>query len=270
MKPKTKTQRAAPRGESFDPALCMARRSLYRFAALTLADPRYGTWDQLSDPSTAQLLNEAAAVVRGEPAANARPLALGERPLVDLDPSPILARLPAGPEAANASYERTFGLLVSSNCPPYETEYINAKFTFQRSHALADVAGFYHAFGLEPSAAHPERQDHLALQLEFMALLLGLEQAAAESHHADCTQRRAVCADAGRKFLNEHLIWWVPTFARLLSRQDPDGFYDAVSTFLAALVAAERSLAGLPVPSGRVVPSTVERPEECTGCLLNT
>lgn len=254
----------------FDPALCSARRCLYRFAAMTLADPRYGTWDQLSLSSTAQLLNEAAAVVRGEPAANAQALGLGERPLVDLDPSPVLARLPDRAEAVNAAYEQTFGLLVSSNCPPYETEYIDSKFTFQRSHALADIAGFYCAFGLEPSNTHPERQDHLVLELEFMALLLGLEQAAAESDHAHCVERRGICVDAQRKFLAEHLIWWVPTFAHLLSRQDRGRFYDAVSTFLAALVAAERSLAGLPVSSGRVAPSTVERPEECEGCLLNT
>jgi TorA maturation chaperone TorD len=159
---------------------------------------------------------------------------------------------------------------VSSNCPPYETEYIDSKFTFQRSQGLADIAGFYRAFGLEPTAVHPERQDHLVLELEFTALLLGLEQAAAESDHPDRIARRAVCADAYRKFLDDHLIWWVPTFAHLLSKQDPGGFYDAASTFLAALMTAERSLAGLPVSSGRVTPSTVERPEECEGCVLNT
>lgn len=253
----------------FDPALWLARRCLFRFAALALADPRYGTPRQLSPASNTHLLNEAAAIVRGEPTASAEVLGLGERPLVDLDPSSVLAKMPLGAEAANAAYERAFGLLVSSNCPPYETEYINSKFTFQRSHGLADIAGFYHAFGLEPSPAHPERQDHLVLELEFMALLLGLEQAAAQSDHPDRIVRRAVCADAYRKFLDEHLIWWVPTFAHLLGKQDPEGYYGVVSTFLAALMAAERSLVRLPVSSGRVAPSTVERPEECEGCLLN-
>ncbi|REK16550.1 MAG: hypothetical protein DWQ37_07490 [Planctomycetota bacterium] len=253
----------------FDPVLCSARRTLYRFVAWTLADPRGGSWDQLALDSTAQLVSAAAAVVRGEPSASAHSLGRGELPLVDLDPAPVFARLPATTEAANAAYEQTFGLLVSSNCPPYETEYINSKFTFQRSHGLADVAGFYRAFGLEPSATHPERQDHLVLELEFMALLLGLEQAAMESDHPSRTEHRDVCAAAGRKFLEEHLLWWVPTFARLLSRQDPDGFYEAVSRLLAALVAADRSMAGLPTLSAQVAPTMVERPEECAGCLLN-
>lgn len=270
MKPKTKTHLAVRRGESFDPALSTARRLIYRFAAMTLADPRYGTWEQLSVASTAQLLTQAAAVVQNEPAAKADTLGLGERSLAQLDPTAVLQRLPASAEAANAGYERVFGLLVSSNCPPYETEYINSKFAFQRSQGLADIAGFYRAFGLEPSAVQPERQDHLVLELEFMALLLSLERAAFKSNHPDRVARRAVCVDACRKFLNEHLIWWVPTFAHLLSKQDPSGFYGAVSTFLSALVAAERSLTGLPLPSGRVAPSTVERPEECEGCHLNT
>ena len=253
-----------------DPALRAARRILYRFAAWTLADSRSGSWDQLSPASTAQLISGAAAVIHHEPTARAHTLGLGERPLEDLDPAIVLAKLPPSAEVANAAYEQTFGLLVSSNCPPYETEYIDSKFTFQRSQALADIAGFYHAFGLEPSALRPERQDHLALELEFMALLLGLEQAAAEGDHPDRMEHRAVCADAGRKFLKEHLISWVPTFAHLLSRQDPGGFYGAVSHYLAALVTAERAMAGLPVSSARVMPSTVERPEECAGCLMST
>jgi TorA maturation chaperone TorD len=256
-------------GQAFDLPLGLARQSLYRFAALALADPRYGTWRQLANPAIAAAAAEAAALLRGEPAAEAHDLGLGERPLADLDPAAVVAKLPATPEAFNAAYEQTFGLLVSGNCPPYETEYVNSKFTFQRSHGLADIAGFYHAFGLEPSTAHPERPDHVALELEFMAFLLGLERAAAESSHVDRLARRGVCRNAQKTFLQEHLAWWLPTFARLLSLQDPGGFYDAVSQLLSALVSAERSLFGVSATSGQVGPSTVERPEECSGCLLN-
>jgi len=256
-------------GEVFDKALCIARQSLYRFVALTLIDPRRGTWEQLSHPANARLAQAASALLRGEPAAEAHSLGLGERPLADLDLAPVLEWLPANAEALNEAYEHTFGLLVSSNCPPYETEYINSKFTFQRSQGLADIAGFYSAFGLEPSTFYPERYDHLALELEFMAFLLGLERMAAEGDSTDRVERIAICRDAQQKFLAEHLIWWVPTFARLLSKQDPGGFYDAISQFLAALMTAERTLARIPASLGHVTPSTVERPEECSGCLLN-
>lgn len=252
-----------------DASLSLARQSLYRFAALALADPRCGTWEQLSDHQTARVVNAAAELVRSEPAAKADALGLGELPLVDLDPALVLARLPASAEAFNALYEQTFGLLVSSNCPPYETEYIDSKFTFQRSHGLADIAGFYRAFGLDPSTTHPERHDHVALELEFTAFLLGLDRAAGDSDHVDRMERSVICREAQRRFLAEHLAWWVPTFTRLLSLRDPDGFYGAVSRFLAALIAAERALVDVPAPSGRVAPSLVENPDECSGCLVD-
>ncbi len=146
------------------------------------------------------------------------------------------------PSRLNEAYERTFGLLVSGTCPPYETEYVNSKFTFQRSQQLADVSGFYTAFGLEPSSQHPERQDHIVLELEFMAFLLGLERRAAESDELESGERVAVCRDALERFLEQHLAWWVPTFSKLLSMEDPEGYYGALARFLAAFVPAERAL----------------------------
>ena len=70
-----------------DSALLLARRVCYRFVAAALADPRSGVWDELADPATAELVTAAAEILRGEEAAVACPLALGERPLADLDPA---------------------------------------------------------------------------------------------------------------------------------------------------------------------------------------
>ncbi len=252
----------------FDLALSMGRQSLYRFCALALSDPRLGSWEQVHERSFQQLLGDAAALLRKEPAARAKAFARGERPLEELDPALVFARLPGSPARLNEAYERTFGLLVSGACPPYETEYVNSKFTFQRSQQLADVSGFYTAFGLQPSSQHPERQDHIVLELEFMAFLLGLERRAAESDEMESGKRMAVCRDAQEKFLEQHLAWWVPTFSKLLSMADPEGYYGALARFLAAFVPAERALLGIESPSGMVGPSTVERPEECESCLL--
>ncbi len=255
---------------TFDPALSIARQSLYRFAALSLLDPRAGYWEQLNELRGDRILTDAAELVRGEPASKAETLAVAERPLDDLDPEPVFAALPDCEAALNDEFERTFGLLVSNACPPYETEYINGKFTFQRSQALGDISGFYRAFGLQPSTQHPERPDHIVLELEFMVFLIGFQRQAMEDDSADCEERAELCRDAQQRFLREHLAWWVPAFSRLMGRENSGGFYAALGTLLAALIAADRSLLGVEATTGSAQPSTLERPEECEGCLLTT
>ena len=163
-----------------DPAVLLARRACYRFVALSLADPMTGVWNELADPTTRALLTQATEILRDEDAAVARPLALGERPLADLDPATMLARLPRSASEFNELYEANFGLLGGSKCPPYETEYVPSKYTFQRSNMLADVAGFYNAFGLQTSTSNPDRPDHVALECEFLAQLLGLQWQASQ------------------------------------------------------------------------------------------
>lgn len=252
----------------FDPALSMARQSLYRFASLAFADPRLGVWDELNLLVGQPLLPEAASLVRSLPEAETHLLGIGERPLKLLVPERVLDRLPDSSAQLNSEYESTFGLLVSSNNPPYESEYVNSKQDFQRSNGLADIAGFYRAFGLATVDAHPERPDHLSLELEFMAHVIGMERRAWESAGGQASERQQVCADAQSRFLGEHLLWWAPAFSRLLIREHPRGFYAAAATFLAAWVPVERSLFG--VPPMQVPPSlsTMERPEECEGCQI--
>ena len=254
----------------FDSAVNVATQSLCRFASLALLDPRAGSWRQLERPETKQLVTDAADLVRQVPRAAVSSFARCERPLSDLDPGPILAAMPQSPEELNDTYERTFGLLVSGACPPYETEYTDSSLAFQRSHGLADVSGFYSAFGLKRSEEHPERQDHIVLELEFVSCLLGLERQATESDDPLGPEQAAICRDALARFVRQHLCWWSPTFAVLLTEEAGGGFYHAVGVFLAALVPALRGLLGVPAPElpSAVTPSSAPRPEECEQCPI--
>ena len=251
-----------------DPALTMARQALYRFAALSLLDPREGTWQELSGLRENSLLQDAALLIRSLPEVSTAELGFGEQPIELLEPQKVLAYLPESEQALNKLYENTFGLLVSSNCPPYEMEYVHSKFTFQRSNTLADITGYYHAFGLTVSDKLPERPDHIVLELEFMASLLGLQRQAASSESPSAAAQQQVCRDAQLSFLREHLAWWVPAFCMLLEKQSDGGFYTAASKFLAAFLAAERAVLGLPSASRPITPSLEERPEICEGCQL--
>lgn len=68
---------------------------------------------------------------------------------------------------------------------------------------LADISGFYRAFGLviDDEAAH-EMLDHLAVELEFYAVLLAKQDHLLAAGDAEGT---AVVEDARRKFLEAHL-----------------------------------------------------------------
>jgi TorA maturation chaperone TorD len=215
------------------------------------------------------VLNEAARLIATSPSGGTFKLSRGELPPAErLDPAAVLKRLPHSPHALNAAYERTFGLVVSAACPPYETEYIDGKFTYQRSNALADISGYYQAFGLAVSQEHRERPDHVVLELEFMAALSGLERRAGEMGGTAGSERREVCRAAQVRFFREHLAWWLPAFAMLLGREDVEGFYGAVGDFLAAFVPAERWVLNVAAPSRFAPPSRVEPPEMCEGCHL--
>ena len=251
-----------------DPALAMARQVLYRFAALSLLDPRQGAWAELKSLDGNPVLLEAAGLVRSLPEAVAEPRAVGERPLTDLEPAAILRKLPESAERFNEHYERIFGLVVCKACPPYETEYISSKFAFQRSNTLADINGFYRAFGVAVSQRNKERPDHVVQQLEFMAFLIGLTRQTESLDAPQRAERFEICHQAQHRFLREHLSWWAPTFAMLLAREDPGGFYEEVASFLAALLGAERALFRIPPPHVRPAPSKLEEPEACDGCML--
>jgi len=253
---------------TFDPAILMARQTLYRFAALSLLDPKAVAWESLEALREDLLLFEAVAMIRNLPEAKPEKMGPGERPLSELDPSRVLAKLPDSCQKFNQEYESTFGLLVSNACPPYETEYLDSRYAFQRSNTLADVSGFYGAFGLTTSATYPERPDHIVQELEFMAFLIDLERMAAEGDATVRQERVEVCRDAQSRFLREHLSWWAPVFARLLSYENPGGFYDASCAFLAALIPAERALLGVDCSKQHAELSQLERPEACEECEL--
>lgn len=84
----------------------------------------------------------------------------------------------------------------------YEAEHL-ARNEFQRANVLADVMGFYTAFGLEPNA---DRPDSIACELDFMQyIILKRLRLGAGALADDAAEKAEVCLDAEKKFFIEHL-----------------------------------------------------------------
>jgi TorA maturation chaperone TorD len=140
-------------------------------------------------------------------------------------------------------------------CPPYESAYGEAPRMAGKPAALADIAGFYRAFGLAPAGAGPDLEDHVGTELEFMSALALKEAFALAQGHGEGLQ---VTRDAARRFLGEHLGCWAEAFARAVAEASPLPYYAAAATLLAAWIAADaRHLGVTPV---RVAGPALEDP----------
>lgn len=83
----------------------------------------------------------------------------------------------------------------------YTSEY-TAKGHFQKSNSLADIMGFYRAFGLKIEG---ERPDALNVEFEFMHYLVFKWLRAVEQRLEDWEEKITVCREAQAKFFSEHL-----------------------------------------------------------------
>lgn len=141
----------------------------------------------------------------------------------------------ADPQNMQHQYDDLFGHAVRGDCPAYEMEYGRNEIIRQASD-LADLAGFYRAFGMEIAADATGRPDHITAECEFMSALC-LKEAYAQAQGDD--DNATVCVDAQRTFLRDHLARWLPAFAHRIRSADPKGFYGSLARFAEAFVAAE-------------------------------
>jgi len=140
-------------------------------------------------------------------------------------------------------YQELFG--IGSGSPCYEMEY-GRESEFTKANRLADIAGFYTAFGLRSSRATRERIDHIGAEMEFMQILL-LKQGRALALGEE--ESAAICAEAQSKFLADHLLRWAPVFTALVAKR-ANGLYGAFALFAYAFFEKERMKYGLSEQAG--------------------
>jgi TorA maturation chaperone TorD len=124
----------------------------------------------------------------------------------------------------------------AAKVPPYEGAWEEAPQVAGKAALLADVAGFYAAFGLVPGAAQPDVEDHIAAECEFMSAL-ALKEAYALAEGDD--EGVAITGAAQARFVGDHLGRWSGTFAEALRDASPLPYYGALADLLRAWVQAE-------------------------------
>jgi TorA maturation chaperone TorD len=247
----------------------LACEIVYRFLAACLSDPRHESSQMVGDPGNQELFVEACDWIRHKVAGKDLTYGFGELQPNELDGRRLRARLQRPLEERLAEHDRVFGLLVPRECPPYETEYEKSSEPFYRAQQLADIAGFYRAFGLDPRSSRPERPDHISLELEFVAFLL-MKKRLLTGAEGEVSEQSQICEEARQSFFRDHLVAWAVSFATGLRRKSDGGFYAEVSRLLAALVPIERMTLYVAAPRLPLEPSLIERPEEQDGCVACT
>jgi TorA maturation chaperone TorD len=115
---------------------------------------------------------------------------------------------------------------------PWESFYLSRDNTLFQSITL-EVRKAYVAQGLLPQAYPNVADDHVALELDFMARLA---EKLEDAFEANDSQKANDCLSASESFVREHLINWIPTFAEVLGNARHSCFYRETGNVLAAFL----------------------------------
>jgi len=142
-------------------------------------------------------------------------------------------------ESLIAEYDRVFR---AGAVWLYATEYMIDN-EFERARLLADINGFYTAFGIE---SHLERPDAINCELEFMQYLIFKRDRIRQGLIEDETGEKAkVCLEAERNFFVTHVAPGAERIANKILSQTDDSFYTEAARELLLWLDAEKKHFGV-------------------------
>jgi TorA maturation chaperone TorD len=207
-------------------------------AARLLARPNLEGLPPVPEESARELAARSGLAARPE----------GERAL-----SNVLAAVDATePNEWADEYGRLFE--GASSCPPNETAYVRR----DKGAILADICGFYRAFGFELAPSAGEKADHIVAELEFVALLIVM---LARSREEGDPEAEAVTRTALGAFLHDHLDEWWELFCERLEEAASIDLYRAVAGFSREVLESLIDIHGLP----RATRAEIGAPDQGSG-----
>jgi len=227
------------REELGDEALC--RSVLYGLLSLGLYAPTRRTFQELRSETAKLALREAAQLLT--PSVKSVPSGEAEN-AVDLARRAedwIQAIESLEQDVWLTCHSRLFGHTARGQICPYESEY-GHEGLFQQPRQLAEIMGFYEAFGLTTRNEERERPDHISCELEFLDFLSRKEALALEmGDDASLEETRK----AARLFLRDHVGRFGRALARLLAQEDSQGFFAKLGCLLGVFLTLECSRVGV-------------------------
>ncbi len=124
-------------------------------------------------------------------------------------------------EEVKADYTRLFIGLSDVLAPPWESVYLSREHLLFQEQTL-QVRTWYARFGLEAEKLHSEPDDHIGLELSFLAHLAKLSLDGLDQKDGESFKR---LIDAQRDFLLEHPLKWVPAWCRLVQEHGQTDLY---------------------------------------------
>ena len=212
-----------------DIELLQARAAIYSFVSALFSYPQTERFALLFDGDYRARIRSACETLDADHK-------LGTEGLVDAADH-IFRSLPEDPEATEKAFIEVFGHTLSKNTAPYELEHLQTKEVYHLTQELADINGFYRAFGLEIDTK--ERADHIAVQAEFLAYLIMKEVHA--SNMTDGEENMTISREAQRHFWRDHFGRWVKGFCQTLSEQANVQPYQAATDFLGRFIGLEEA-----------------------------
>lgn len=200
------------------------RQGLYRFFSVALLSPDQAHIDQLIPAG--DLLEE-----------------MGVDTLAFAQPWLEMRRSLASCSAVTALAGQYIQLFESGSdgrlCPPVESFYMSSPRQGGPAVVTAELESEFNSLGLMVASTRELGADHIASQLELMALMCAQE---ANSGEAGDLASVSEWTQEQRQFLDDHLSRWVPRFATRVASVGSPGFYRAAVIAVAAFIDHDREL----------------------------
>jgi putative dimethyl sulfoxide reductase chaperone len=147
-------------------------------------------------------------------------------------------------DALCADYTRLFIGPGKVLAPPWESVYCTEERLLFLEQTL-QVRHWYARFGLQSAKLHQEPDDHIGLELEFLAHLarLGLQALQTEK-----SERFDESIDSQRQFLLEHTLQWAPVWCDIVQTAAKTEFYRGIARLTLGALTELAAILDLKIP----------------------